>query len=133
MADFFTDMANMARDVLKPSNQGGLGARTGSINLMVQQAPTPPTNPWDPPAVPVYISTPVRGQVFGVGQDLIGAPVPNGGQIVASDEQAILALWGGTAKVTDILQVDGKKYTILAVSQIPEAGTKSAVRLIIRA
>lgn len=130
MADFYADMANMARDLLAPTSQGGLGQ--GVIRLLKQVAPTPPVNDWDPPAASTWTATPLKGAVRGVGQDLVGAPVPNGGQIVSSDKQAIVAPWGGTADVVDVLEIDGEEFTILAVSRIPEAGTTSAIRLIIR-
>lgn len=128
MASIYDRMAAVSNKLLASDRLG-----QGVIRLLKEVPAAPPANDWEPPAASSWAATPLKGAVRGVGQDLVGAPVPNGGQIVASDLQAIVAPWGGAADVVDVLEIDGQEFTILAVSRIPEAGTTSAVRFIIRA
>lgn len=128
MASIYERMAAVSNKLLASDRLG-----QGVIRLLKEVPAPPPANDWDPPAASTWTATPLKGAVRGVGKDMVGAPVPNGGQIVAADLQAIVAPWGGTADVVDVLEIDGQEFTILAVSRIPEAGTTSAVRFIIRA
>lgn len=129
MADFYTEMGNVARELLAPTSQGGLGQ--GKIEL-VRYAETSPTNPWDAPSPLTRTATTLKGAARGVSKEMIGAPVDNGGQIVATDLVVIVAPWGGSPQPTDVLEIDGKPATILSVSNIPAAGIVSAVRFIVR-
>lgn len=127
--DFYTQMAGVARDLLAPTSQGGLGQ--GKIEL-VRYADTPPANPWDAPSPPTRTATTLDGAARGVSKEMIGAPVDNGGQIIATDLVVIVAPWGGTYAPTDVLEIDGKPVTILSVTNIPAAGIVSAIRFIVR-
>lgn len=127
--DFYTQMAGVARDLLAPTSRGGLGQ--GKIEL-VRYVDTPPVNPWDAPSPPTRTATTLNGAARGVSKEMIGAPVDNGGQIVATDLVVIVAPWGGQYAPADVLEIDGKPVTILSVSNIPAAGIVSAIRFIVR-
>src|SRR5690554_4531831 len=86
MADFYSDMAKMASDLLAPTSQNGLGQ--GSI-VLSRQSSTPGANPWDPPVTTTTTET-LKGAVRGVSKELIGVEV-GGTVILASDRQAICA------------------------------------------
>lgn len=47
---FYEDMAQTARDLLAPTDAGGLGQGTIALVRYVPGAPS--ANPWDPPATP---------------------------------------------------------------------------------
>lgn len=127
MADFYSEMRQMAEELLAPTSKGGLGQ--GSI-VLSRQSSTPGANPWDPPVITTTTET-LKGAVRGVSKELIGAEV-GGTVILASDRQVICAppQMGYTAG--DTLVVDGVPVHIVAVENIPAAGTVSAVRFIIR-
>ena len=127
MADFYAEMAQMASELLAPTSQGGLGQ--GNI-VLSRQSSMPGANPWDPPVTTPMTET-LKGAVSGVSKELVGAEM-GGTVILASDRQAICAppQMGYTAG--DTLVVDGVPVHIVAVQNIPAAGTVSAVRFIIR-
>src|SRR5690554_1115653 len=127
MSDFYSDLAKMASELLSPTSQGGLGQ--GSI-VLSRQSSVPGANPWDAPTITTQTEQ-LRGAVRGVSQELIGTEV-GGTVILASDRQAICAppQMGYTAG--DTLVVAGVPVHIVAVQNIPSAGTVSAVRFIIR-
>lgn len=127
--DFYTQMAGVARDLLAPTSRGGLGQ--GKIEL-VRYTDAPPVNPWDAPLPPTRTATTLNGAARGVSKEMIGAPVDNGGQIVATDLVVIVAPWDGQYEPADVLEIDGKPVTILSVSNIPAAGIVSAIRFIVR-
>lgn len=127
---FYEDMRQTVRDLLLPDDEGGLGQ--GDI-VLVRSTPGPaPANPWDPPQPPVPVRTPLHGAARGVGKELIGAPVENGGQIVATDLSVIVAPWGGEYGPRDVLEIDGRAVTVLKVENIPAAGLTCAVRFVVR-
>lgn len=128
--DFYDEMRAAATELLARTSQDGLGQ--GSIQLVRYVEATPPANPWDPPAPPTRQVTVLNGVARGVGKELIGAPVENGGQIVATDLQVIVSPWGGAYQPTDVLEIDGEPVTILRVRNIPEAGTVCAIRFVVR-
>lgn len=132
MSDFFDDMAGVAAELLLPSDLGGLGAATGSI-VFVRFTPVAPTNPWETPPDPVREELTVRAQAFGVGKELVGAPVENGGQIVAGDMYVISERISGGWSVGMGIELDGRMTTVLSVKRIPEAGIVSAYKFIVRA
>lgn len=131
MSDFFDDMALMARDLLKPSNQGGLGARTRSISYLRANAPTPPENPWEPPAPVSWTELDVRAQSFGISKQLIGTEIGNTAMI-ATDLYVICERIPDGYQPTDVIEIDGEKVMILGVERIPAAGVASAVKFFIR-
>ncbi len=130
MADFYDEMADVVREMLAPTSQGGLGQ--GTIELVRYIDGAAPANPWDPPATPSREITVLDGAARGVGKELIGAPVETGGQIVATDLQVIVAPWGGAVEPADVLEIDGAPVTILKVENIPAAGTVCAVKFVVR-
>lgn len=130
MADFYSDMADMARDLLAPTSEDGLGQ--GSIVLVREVPAAPGTNPWDPPAPSTYTRTTLNGAARGVSKELVGLSVDNGGQIVATDKQVVVAPWDGSYEPGDVLEIDGSPVTVLKVENIPAAGTICAVRFIAR-
>jgi len=127
MADFYSEMRQMAEELLAPTSQGGLGQ--GSI-VLSRQSSTPGANPWDPPVTTTTTET-LKGAVRGVSKELVGVEM-GGTVILASDRQVICAppKMGYTAG--DTLVVDGVPVHIVAVENIPAAGITSAVRFIIR-
>ena len=129
MTDFFTEMAGVATDLLTPSDQGGLGATNV---VYVRYTAVAPADPWLPPPAPTRVELPIRAQVFGVGKELIGAPVDNGGAIVMGDRYVITPSIPGGYELTDVIEIDGVPVTVLAIKRIPEAGTISAIRFIVR-
>ena len=127
MADFYEEMADMTRELLAPTSEGGLGQ--GTI-VLSRQSSTPGANPWDPPTVTAKTET-LKGAVRGVSKELIGVEV-GGAVIVASDRQAICAPIEMGYTAGDTLIIDGVPVHILAVQNIPAAGVTSAVRFIVR-
>lgn len=130
MADFYDEMADMARELLALTGRGGLGQ--GTINLVRYVPGPPPAQPWDPPSDPVRQDTTLKGAATGVSKEMIGAPVETGGQVVATDLSVIVAPWGGTYETGDVLEIDGAPVTILKIQNIPAAGTVSAIRFVVR-
>lgn len=130
MAGFYDDMAQMTRELLAPTDQGGLGQ--GVITLTQVRAGTPdPAKPWEP-VTPVTIVKALRGAVRGVDSRLVGTEV--GSTVLQStDRVAICEPPPMQYEASDILTVDGVPMTVLAVERIPAAGIVSAVRFTIRA
>jgi hypothetical protein len=130
VADIYERMQATAQRLLAPTSAGGLGQ--GKIELVTYTPGAAPTNAWDPPAPPTRAATTLRGVARGVGKELIGAPVDNNGQIVATDRQVIVAPWGGSYEPGQVLEIDGAPVTVLKVENIPAAGTVCAIRFLVR-
>lgn len=130
MDDFYAEMADVAREMLAPTSEGGLGQ--GDIELVRYLPPAQPANPWDPPAAQEREITVLDGVARGVGKELVGAPVETGGQIMATDLQVIVAPWAGDYQPTDVLEIDGAPVTILSYSRLPAAGITCAIRFVVR-
>ncbi len=128
MADFYSDMAKMAAQLLAPTSQGGLGQ--GEIKLTRKTPGAPGPNPWDP-VKPVTQTETLHGAVRGVSMQLIGTEM-DGTVILASDRQAICTVPAMRYTAGDVLSVDGVPVHIIAVEKIPAAGVTSAVKFIIR-
>jgi len=129
MADFYSDMAQLARDLLAPTNQGGLGQ--GEIKLTRVTPGTPdPGKPWEP-VEPSTQTVTIRGAVRGLSKELVGTEV-GGTVLLASDRQAICEVPAIEYTAGDVLSVDGKPVTVLSVQNIPAAGIAAAVKFIIR-
>lgn len=129
MADFYADMAAMTRDLLKPTDQGGLGQGTIALTRVTPGVPDP-NRPFDP-VQPVTQTTGLNGAVRGVSKELIGTEV-GGAIIVASDRQAICDVPSIAYTAGDVLTVDGVPVNVLAVENIPAAGVPAAVKFTIR-
>lgn len=129
MADFYSQMAEMASDLLAPTGQGGLGQ--GEIKLTRVTPGTPdPIKPWEP-VEPTTQTETLRGAVRGVSQRLVGTEV-GGTVILASDRQAICTVPAMQYQAGDVLNVDGRPVHIISFERIPAAGIASAVKFIIR-
>lgn len=130
MSGFYDDMRAMVADLFQPDADGGLGQ--GEIELVLLVPGAPGANAWDPPADPTRQVTPLNGVARGVGKELVGLPVENGGQIVASDLLVIVEPWGADYDPAFVLEIDGKAVTVLSVQNVPEAGTVCAVKFVAR-
>lgn len=130
MADFYDEMAAMAREMLAPTDEGGLGQ--GTIELVRYVPGVEPANPWDPPAEPSREVTTLDGVARGVGKELVGLTVETGGQIVATDLVVLVAPWGGEYGPGWVLEVDGLPVTVLRVRNIPEAGITCSIQFVAR-
>lgn len=129
MADFYSQMADMARDLLQPTSSGGLGQ--GHLTISREGEAVPGPNPWDPVVPGERIVEKLDGAVRGIDKRMIGTEV---GDVVlmASDLQAICAVPVMVWQPGDTFAVDGKPVHVIAMETIPAAGTPSAVRFIIR-
>lgn len=131
VADFFDRMAGVATRLLKPSDQGGLGARTNSIKYVRLTPGAAPSQPWEPPNPPVRTELPVRAQSFGISQKLVGTPIENT-VLIATDLYVICERIPDGYQPTDVIEIDGKDVTILSAQRIPAAGIASACRFFVR-
>lgn len=131
MADFYEEMAVMARDLLKPSDKGGLGAKAGSIAYLRANPVTPPANPWEPPAPASWTELDVRAQSFGISKELVGTQVENT-TLIATDLYVICERIPDGYKPTDVIEIDGQSTVILGIKRIPAAGIASAVKFFVR-
>lgn len=129
MSDFYTQMGQVAAELLAPTGQGGLGQGNVVLSRKIPGTPDPDA-PWIP-VEPTNQRETLRAAVRGVSKELVGTEAGST-VIVASDRQAICApiTMGYTAG--DTLIVDGVPVHIVAVSNIPAAGITSAIRFIIR-
>lgn len=127
--DFYRSMGRVAADLLTHSSQGGLGQ--GSVVLSRKIPGTPdPDAPWLP-VEDTFDRETLRAAVRGVSKELVGTEAGST-VILASDRQAICAVPAMGYTAGDTLIVDDVPVHIVAVQNIPAAGTVSAVRFIIR-
>ncbi|WP_311271044.1 hypothetical protein [Sphingobium sp. WCS2017Hpa-17] len=135
MGDFYDDMRAVGRELLAPTSAGGLGQ--GEIAITRYVAGPAPVNPWDAPSPPTPERIPLDGAARGVGKELVGTPVENGGQIVATDLLVIVAVpeSGYNAddyEPADVLEIDGAPVTVMSVKNIPAAGIPCAIQFVAR-
>lgn len=129
MADFYADMAQMASELLAPTNQGGLGQ--GVIVLVRSTPGTPnPNAPWEP-VTPTVTTETLKGAARGVDSRLVGTEV-GGAVVLATDRQVICAPPAMQYRAGDTLSIDGVPVHVIAVEKIPAAGVTSAVKFIVR-
>lgn len=130
MSGFYEEMAAMARDLLSPTDKGGLGQ---GVIAIVRRTEVPAANEWE---MPTYIpSTEVLdGAVSGVSEEMVTSPGLGGGGpvILASDLQAICTPPKTAFGTGDILTVDGKPRTVVRYDNIPPAGVAVVTRFILR-
>lgn len=124
---FYADMQQMARDLLKPDSQGGLGQ--GKI-VLGRTTTVPAPNPWDP-ATPTTVTETLRGAVKGISKELVGTSAGDA-VLLMSDREAICEVPIMGYRPGDTLSVDGTPVIILSQQNIPAAGTVAAVRFFIR-
>lgn len=129
MADFYSDMAAMTRDLLQPTNSGGLGQ--GILTISREGAAIPGPNPWDPVLPGDRIVEKLDGAVRGVDKRIVGTEVGSA-VLLASDRQAICTVPALDFQPGDTFAVDGKPVQVIAMEKIPAAGIPAAVRFIIR-
>lgn len=129
MADFYSEMNQMARDLLKPTSQGGLGQ--GEITLSRTTPGTPDEDePWVP-VEPTVTTETLDGAVRGVDKRLVGTEAGST-VILASDRIAICTVPTMGYTAGDVLSVDGTPVHIISVERIPAAGVAAAVKFLIR-
>lgn len=129
MADFYAEMAEMSRNLLAPTNAGGLGQGEIILTRTIKGVIDPAT-PWIPP-VNTTQSEQIRGAVRGVDRRLVGVEV-GGTVILASDRTAITEVPAMTYTAGDTLSVDGVPVHVISVEKLPAAGITSAVKFLIR-
>ena len=129
MADFYSEMADMASDLLAPTSQGGLGQ---GVIILARSTPGVPNEeaPWEP-VTPTVTTETLKGAARGVDSRLVGTEV-GGAVILASDRQVICAPPVMQYQAGDTLSIDGVPVHVIAVEKIPAAGVTSAVRFLIR-
>lgn len=129
MADFYSEMNQVARELLAPTSAGGLGQGELLLARTIPGTANPDT-PWIPPA-PTKQTETLNGAVKGVSSRLVGTEVGST-VILASDREAIVAVPAMGYSAGDVLSVDGLPVHIISVQNIPAAGITAAVRFIIR-
>ena len=129
MAGFYQSMQEMARDLLAPDSEGGLGQ--GSITLTSVTPGVPNEEaPWEP-VTPTVTTETLKGAARGVDSRLVGTEV-GGAVILATDKQIICAPPVMQYQAGDTLSIDGVPVHVIAVEKIPAAGVTSAVKFIVR-
>lgn len=133
---FYADMANMARELLLPDSQGGLGQGVVTVVRVVQNPRPddwPAWQPWDDAETQeTYL---LRAAVSGVAEKYV-----DGVTILATDQMLICAdymeLAGAVVpfdmEVGDVINVDGKPLTTIRRIDIPGAGVKAAHKFVVR-
>lgn len=126
---FYDDMAAMARDLLKPDAQGGLGQ--GVIAVRREEPGTVnPDKPWEP-VEPTITEKELRGAARGIGSELVGTEA--GGTVLLSTDLVVTTeVPSIELKAGDVLLVDGLPTRILSIEFIPAAGTPAAAKFIVR-
>ena len=127
MADFYTEMATMAHELLAPTSSGGLGQ--GVITLARIAAGADPNDPWGEPKKEIEL---VYGAAKGISSKLIGTEYGST-VLLASDKEVITTVPVGDYTATDAMVIDEKEYNIIGVQPIPAAGIASAYKFIVRA
>lgn len=130
MGDFYEEMAVMARELLAPTSQGGLGQGTLAI---VRRVPTAPVNEWEQPPVTEVIEV-LNGAVRGVSSQLVfsGNLGAAGPVILSTDLSATCTPPSIPYQPGDAFTIDGRPVMVIRVDNIPAAGTAVAVRFILR-
>lgn len=122
----YKDFKALADDLLKPDTAGGFGQQ----GIVLVQTTTTRDNPWEDPTTTTVTET-LQAAAKGVSADIIGQAV--GSEIiVATDLVVTAAIPDLVPAVGNTVQIDGKARSILSVEWLPAAGTKAAVRMIVR-
>lgn len=130
MSDFYSQMAQMAADLLAPTSQNGLGQ--GAITLSKTSAAVNPDAPWEVVTAPVETDVEqIKGAARGVSKELVGQDF-GGPVILATDLQVITEVPQGDYTAGDTLSIDSVPHSIIAVIKMPAAGITSAVKYIVR-
>lgn len=122
---FYSEMAAMVADLLKPDTQGGLGQEVIEISRLRD---LDPDNPW---GGSTYDTETLRGAARGIGQALVGTEV-GGTVLLATDKLVTCATPSIPYKAGDRLSLDGRSVHIISYEPIPAVGRVCAVKFIVR-
>ena len=129
MADFYSEMAKMASDLLSPTSRGGLGQ--GIIELAKTFSSEPdPDKPWELPAE-AEVKEKINGAVRGIESRLIGTEY-GGATLLATDKVVTTEVPKAKYSASDSIYLDGARHRILGVEPIPAVGVMSACKFIVR-
>ncbi len=104
----------MARELLAPESDGGLGQGVVELRRIVA---TPGANPWDPPTEAATTYT-LKAAVERLHQRY-----ENGALIIETGDMVTFAVPAVVPAVTDLLVIDGTERVITNLTPIPGAGT----------
>lgn len=114
MSGFYEEMADMARELLAPEDEGGLGQGTVQLKR-VTTAPGP--NEWTP-GVETVATWPLSATVKRLHQRY-----ENGVLIVQTGDMVTFAVPEVEPQITDKLVIDGAERAITNLTPVPPAGT----------
>lgn len=118
MNDFYSEMQNVAKDVLTEFNQG-------QITYVID---TPGNGPADDPGAPVTTTLPLPAATArGVQFKFI-----DGTNVLSSDLQITIPGGDFVPAPEGFFTVDGVKYKIVEIKRVPAAGTPVAHIIIVR-
>ena len=125
---FYSELAAMAKDLLKPDAAGGLGQGVVVLSRTTQGSPDV-DQPWLP-VTPTIATETLLAAVSGAEK------YADGVTILDTDLKIIAAIpaldWRMATGVVLGLTIDGRAVTILRVRVIPDAGTPAAVEFLAR-
>ena len=126
MTSIYDRGAALTARMLAPDKYG-----QGVVKLIrVTQGVVDPDKPWLPVETTEKTET-LKAAVKGVSSKLVGTEVGSA-VILASDREVVCAPPAMDYQAGDIMSIDSVRVTVLSVERIPEAGTVSAVKFIIR-
>lgn len=128
MSDFYQDLANMARDLLKPATQGGFGQGIVVLKRVINGEPDT-NNPWGNSTTETTET--LDAVVRGIDSKMVGTTMGST-VLMASDLVVLAAVPKMTVESGDTLTIDGRNVKILSVQPIPAAGTMSAIKFFVR-
>lgn len=117
MSGFYEEMADMARELLAPEDEGGLGQ--GTVQLK-RTTTTPGPNEWTP-----GVETVQTWQLSATVKRL-HQRYENGVLIVQTGDMVTFAVPEVEPTLTDLLIIDGAERVVTNLTQIPPAGTAVA-------
>lgn len=122
---FYSEMAAMVVDLLKPDSQGGLGQEVIKLSRLKT---LDKDKPWGDST---YDTETLKGVARGIGQALVGTEV-GGTVLLATDKVVTCATPSMSYKAGDRLSLDGRSVHIISYEPIPAVGKVCAVKFIIR-
>lgn len=130
MNDFYADMANMVNDLLKTSQQGGLG-QVGIV--LMRRVTLPAEKEWLDPVTNNKTET-LRASAKTPDMDMF-----DGETILTGDIEVISAVptevdWRtkGADKAELFMLINGARKKVIASFQVPRAGTPVAIKYLVR-
>lgn len=119
----YDEMQQVAKDLIGDPefNQGG----TGKIEYVVV---TPGAGPIDNPGASTFTKIPVDAVAKGVSFKYV-----KDGLALSSDKTVIIPITNGiTPKMTDFIDIDGKRHKIIQDISVPGASTRVVWKFIVR-